>query len=138
MLGARKSPKKSFEKAFSIAKKSLALDPSCAFPYVILARCYLIVRQYTKAIASCKEAIRFDPNDAFAYSNLAFILAFSGKLREAIEAIEKGLRLNPIPPIYVFSFQGLAYYHAGMYEEAVSALVSMIGRRRQPTSPGDT
>jgi adenylate cyclase len=132
MIGASKSPKKSLEQAFSIAKKSLALDPSCALPYVILARCYLVARQYSKAIDTCEEAIRYDPNFEFAYSNLAFILAYSGKPREAIDAIEKGLRLNPRPPSYVYSWQGLAYYHAGMYEEAVSALEKALSL--QPNS----
>ncbi len=132
MIGASKSPKESLEQAFSIAKKSLALDFSCPFPYVILARCYLMARQYSKAIDACEKAIHYDPNFAFAYSNLAFILTFSGKPREAIDAIEKALRLNPKPPSYVYSWQGLAYYHAGMYQDAVSALEKALSL--QPSS----
>ncbi len=42
------------------------------------------------------------------------------------------MRLNPKPPSYVYSWQGLAYYHAGMYEEAVSALEKALSL--QPNS----
>jgi adenylate cyclase len=121
MYGGSKSPKKSIKEAFLLTKKSLSLDPSCAFPYGILARCYLISRQHDKAIAACEKALKFDPNDAFAYTMFSVVLIYSGKPKEAMAAIDKAFRLNPKPPSYNFLFQGVLYYDTGMYEEALSA-----------------
>ncbi len=119
--GGSKSPKQSLEKAFKLTKKSLSLDSTCALPYVTLAMCCLFTKQHAKAIAACEQALNFDPNDAFAYSVLSLVLTYSGKPKEAIGAIDKALRLNPKPPALVFLYQGFAYYHMGMYEEALSA-----------------
>jgi len=114
-------PKKSLEKAFLFAKKSLSLDPSCAFPYLTLSMCYLITRQHAKAVAACEQALKFDPNDAFAYGVLAVVLTYSGEPEEAMMAIEKSLRLNPTPPAGIFLYEGFVYYHRGMFEKALSA-----------------
>jgi len=124
--GGSKSPKKSLEKAFLFTKKSLSLDSSCAFPYVMLANCYLLTRQLAKAISACEQALNFDPNDAYAYSVFSNVLTFSGKPEEALVAIDRALRLSPKPPSYVFLFKGFAYYHTGMYEEALSTLKKAV------------
>ena len=121
-MGGSKSPKKSLENAFKCVKKALSLNSTCVLPYTTLSYCYLLARQHAKAIAACEQAIEFDPNFAFAYSLLSVILTYSGKPKEAISAIDKALRLNPKPPANVFMYQGFAYYHMGMYEEALSAL----------------
>jgi tetratricopeptide (TPR) repeat protein len=121
--GGSKSPEQSFRNAFESIQKSLSIGPTCAFPHTVLSFCYLFgARQHDKAIAACQQAVTFDPNDAWSYSVLALVLTYSGKADEAMGAIEKGFRLNPRPPNYYFSYQGLIYYHKGMYEEALSAL----------------
>jgi len=121
VYGGSESPKKSLKEAFLLAKKSLSFDPSCTLPHITLAMCYLLARQHAKAIAECEQALKFDPNDAFAYSVLSLMLSYSGKPKEAIAAFEKGLRLSPKPPANIFLYQGIAYYHSGMYDEALSA-----------------
>ena len=57
---------------------------------------------------------------------LSLILTNSGKPKEAMAAIDKAFRLSPKPPAYYFLFQGLAYYHEGMYAEALSALKKAV------------
>jgi len=119
--GGSKNPKKSLEQAFMFTEKALSLDPSCAFPHVTLAMSYLLARQHEKAISACEQALKFDPNDAFAYSVLSVLLTYSGNPKEAIAAFEKGLRINPNPRANIFLYQGLAYYHSSLYEEALAA-----------------
>jgi len=102
-------------------EKALSLDPSCAFPHVPLAMCYLLARQHEKAISACEQALKFDPNDASAYSVLSVLLTYSGNPKEAIAAFEKGLRINPNPRANIFLYQGLDYYHSSLYEEALAA-----------------
>jgi len=121
-MGGSKSPKKSLENAFKFVKKSLSLNSKCVLPYITLSFCYLMAKQHAKAIAACEQGIKFDPNDAFAYSILSVILTYSGKPKEAIKAIDKALRLNPKPPAIDYMYQGFAYFHMGMYEEALPAL----------------
>lgn len=118
--GGSKSPKESLEKAFQLLQKSLSLESTCALPYVTLSYGYLMTRQHEKAVGACEQGLQFDPNDAFAYAILSLVLTYSGKPDEALAPIEKALRLNPKPPAHYFLYQGVSYYHKGMYEVALS------------------
>jgi tetratricopeptide (TPR) repeat protein len=51
-----------------------------------------------------------------------------GRPQDAIEPIKRAIRLNPLSSdVYVYEWNlGLAYYHAGQYEEAIATLKPLL------------
>ena len=120
-LGWSKSPKKSIQKAFEFAQKTLALDDSIAATHNLLAFIYLMKSQYEKAITESEKAIALSPYSAGPRAHLGIVLQYAGRPEEAIAPLKKAIRLNPIPPSYYLATLGQAYRLTGRYEQAVGA-----------------
>jgi adenylate cyclase len=121
-LGISESPKQSLAKAAELYEKVIAMDPSDAPARGFLGMTYTIMRQHEKGIAEAEKAVDLNPNAADAQAFFGYILTYDGRHKEAIEQLKKAIRLNPFPPNWYFAALGLAYCHAGMYEEAILAL----------------
>jgi adenylate cyclase len=129
-LGISESPKQSLAKAAELYQKVIAMDPSDAPARGFLGMTYTIMREHEKGIAETEKAVALNPNAADAQAFFGYILTFNGRHKEAIEPIKKAIRLYPFPPNWYFAQLGLAYCHAGMYEEAILALEKAL--RVQP------
>jgi tetratricopeptide (TPR) repeat protein len=49
-----------------------------------------------------------------------------GRPQDAIEQMKQAMRLNPLSPNWYAWNLGLAYYHAGQYEEAIATLKPLL------------
>src|SRR5262249_29178955 len=85
------------------------------------------------AIAEARRAVTLAPNWALNYSVLGIVLTRAGKPEEAIEAIEQGIRLDPHFAALFSNQLGMAYYLAGRYAEALTALKRHLAR--YPANP---
>jgi len=110
------------DRAFELALKAKALDPSLPLVYEALGNIYLFKRQYDEAIAAMKRWVEVEPGNADALANLAAILNFSGEPEQVAPMIEKAIRLNPFYPFYYTLYVGQAYLVMQRYEEALEAL----------------
>jgi TolB-like protein len=92
---------------------------------------WLWQRRHELAIAEERRALALQPSYATAHAALGNILHYAGRSAEGIEPILMALRLDPHGEIWLH-FLALAYFGAGDYAEAASAL----GRRliRKPES----
>jgi len=108
--------------AYDAAGRALALDPSNARAYAVLAILQLGDRRHAEAIESARKAVDLNPNDAEAAANLAIILAYSGQSKEAVEAIERAQRLNPNPPPGFQLLAGKVFYITRQYDRAIETL----------------
>jgi adenylate cyclase len=67
-----------------------------------------------------------NPNCAALLIDMAEANVFIGKAEESIRHIEKAMRLDPIyPESYLWTI-GVAFYHAGRYEDCLSALGRIV------------
>jgi len=119
-FGWSESPAKSFQRAFELAQKALAMEESIDLGHSLLASFYLLMRQYDKAIAEGERAVALNPNGAFAYMVLAAIVGCAGKWEESALYSKKSMRLNPFPEPGDYWILGRAYFMTGQYDESIA------------------
>jgi adenylate cyclase len=110
------------EHAFALTRHAVDLDDSAPEAHALLARLYLMKRQYDQAIAEGERTIALNPNLAQGYFQLAEVLNFSGQPRQAIELAAKAMRLDPrAQDFYLIEF-GFADLLTGQYEQSIRVL----------------
>ncbi|MCH8144456.1 MAG: winged helix-turn-helix domain-containing protein [Gemmatimonadetes bacterium] len=117
------SPAVSADRAFELAKRAVALDPSDAHPRWTLGAMYFWMRhQYEEGVFEYERALALNPNYADVLADWGLVLAFLGRAEEGIGVIENAMRLNPYYPDWYLWGLGTAFYNAQRYEEAIPAL----------------
>jgi adenylate cyclase len=125
-----KFPKESLARSEELARKVLELDDSRPQPYMLLAKIYRRRGQWDEAMAANEHAFSLVPDSKTSY-HLANTLLFSGRPEEAIALFKKALRLDPIPFAWVIWDLGLAYFHAGQYEDALTEFNRLLDRSKK-------
>ena len=106
------------QRAFELAQRSVALDPSLPYGHVQLAYIYLYRLQHDDAIREAEQAIQLGgSNYADGYAVLAQVLTYAGEPQRAVPLMEKALSLDPRAPVYYLRHLGLAYYTIGQVEK---------------------
>ena len=119
-------PEESLERAFEVAQKAVALDYEDYMNHWGLGYVFLHQRLYDQAMTAYEKALALNPNDADLIALRADALTHVGRPQDAIEQMKQAMRLNPFSPnLYAWNL-GLAYYHAGQYEEAIAALKPLL------------
>jgi len=122
------SPDRSFQMAFELAQKALAIDDSDDRPHSLLSRLYLQKGQYDKALSEAELAVTLNPNGAEAYFGLAAIVGQLGRWEESVLYANKAIRFNPFPGIWYYFALGRAYFMTGQYDESIVAWKKMLHR----------
>lgn len=117
--GLSKSPQESMEKAVELAQKALALNDLIDLPYSLLGKICLSKFEHERAISEARRAIALNPNGADACAQLACILSYAERPEEALYWLDKAFRLNPMPPVFYYTYSGMAYNINGQYQEAI-------------------
>jgi adenylate cyclase len=118
--GWSETPAKSFQTAFELAQKALAIDDSHDGAHSLLAGYYNMQRQYDKALSEAERAIALNPNAFDARMIMASILGNLGRWEESVLYAKKSFRLNPFPGAYLYFILGRAYFMTGQYDESIS------------------
>ena len=116
----------SLERALEAAQKAISLDNEDFGPRWTLGYVLLQKRLYDQAITAYHKALALHPNNADLLAEMGNVLTRVGRPQDAIEQMKKAMRLNPLSPNWYAEFLGLAYYHAGQYEEAIVALKPLL------------
>jgi TolB-like protein/class 3 adenylate cyclase len=135
IFGWSESPVKSIDRAYELAQKALALDPSLPDTHSLLGSIYSVKNQHEKAIAECEKAITLSPSGADNYHTLADNLIYAGRPEEAIPFSKKAIRLNPFPPGMYLGTLGQAYFFLGRHEEAVAVFEKYKNRESDSLYP---
>jgi adenylate cyclase len=117
--GWSESPAKSYQTAFELAQKALAIDESDDRVHTLLSILYLAMREYDKSLFEAERAVALNPNGADAYFSLAAIVGCSGRWEESVPYAEKMVRLGPFPGVSHYFVLGRAYFMTGQYDESI-------------------
>lgn len=119
--GWSESRTKSFERAFELAQKTLAMDETIELTHCLLANLHLLKGQYQQAITEAERGVELNPNGSDALMVLGFVYLYSGMAEETIPLFLKAIRLNPVPSAFLFYGLGHAHLLTGRYGEAIAA-----------------
>jgi adenylate cyclase len=119
-------PEFSYEEAFELAHRAVALDGRYPAARFVLGLVCMWTSRLQRAVAEFREAVNLNPSYSAAYVLLGQTFTYQGQPEEAIPLIQKGIRLSPSDPRLFISLGVLAgaHYQAGQYEQAIE-----IGRR---------
>ena len=118
--GWSESPAKSFQTAFELAEKALAIDDSHDGAHSLLAGYYNMTRQYDKALSEAEKAVTLNPNAFDARMIMGSILGNLGRWEESALYAKKAFRLNPFPGAYLYFILGRAYFMMEQYDESIA------------------
>jgi adenylate cyclase len=119
-------PGESLERALEAAQKAVSLNYESFGPQWTLGYVLLQKRLYDQAMTAYEKALALHPYNADLLAEMVNVLTRVGRPQDAIEQMKKAMRLNPLSPNWYAEFLGLAYYHAGQYEEAIVALKPLL------------
>jgi class 3 adenylate cyclase/TolB-like protein/cytochrome c-type biogenesis protein CcmH/NrfG len=108
------------ERAETLARKALAIDPANTRAHGLLAFIYMYRKEFDLGIAQIDRALEINPSDPDNYSFRGSLLVWQGKAAEALPWLEAALRFDRASS---FTAERLctAYYLLHRYAEAVDA-----------------
>ena len=112
-------PQKSLARALDLAEQAIAINAYSDLPRALLAKINLTRHEYDKAVAEGNRAISLNPNGADSYAHFGCVRNFSGRPEKGISLLEKAFRLNPLPPLYYYTYAGIAFNMLEKYESAI-------------------
>jgi adenylate cyclase len=118
--GWTETPAKSFQTAFELSQKALAIDDSHDGAHTLLAGYYNMQRQYDKALSEAERAMALNPNAFDARMIMGSILGNLGRWEESALYAKKAFRLNPFPGAYLYFILGRAYFMMEQYDESIA------------------
>lgn len=124
LAGWDRSPK-TLLRARDLAHQAVVLGPSDFDNQWSLGAACIYGREFTSGMAAFERATELCPNSPDLLVDMADALVYVGRPLDAIANIQRAKRLNPIHPDGYHWSLGIALYHAGRYEEAISALTRM-------------
>lgn len=121
-MGWGVDPAASLAETFTLARRSVQLDPDLDFAHWALGAAYLASGDHAKALSEFDRALELNPNNSDVLANTAWPYAFRGEPETAISNMERAMRLNPHHPDWYWWGLGIAYFAAGRHAEAARAL----------------
>ncbi len=120
------SPKESYPKAKAAATQALAINSQLAEAHTSLAHiAYLYDWDFKTAEEGFKRAILLDLNYPVAHQWYSVYLSSMGRHDEAITEAKLARKLDPLS-LPIIQDLSRAYYHAGLYNEAIGAYLKVF------------
>lgn len=110
------------EHAIELAKRAVELDPGDWFTRRIKAVLLRYQGDIDQAIEAYEQSLARGPSNPDTLMSLAFSHALAGHGADAVRYSISAMRLNPYPPPWYHSFQGISYYIDGQFDKAIASL----------------
>jgi len=134
-FGWSSESEKGADEALRMARRAIELDDDLPQGYWALGFVQLFRGEFREAMKAARRSLELDPNNADAYVTLALSTNFSGDPEKAIDLMGQAIALNPRYGSRYSGVLGIAYYHAGKYDEALAALEDSLQRNSQRIPP---
>jgi len=123
------------DEALRMARRAIELDKELPQAYWTLGYVHLFRGEHAEAIRSAERALDLDPNNADTYVTLAISNTFAGDPEKGIELMRQAMALNPRYGSRYSGVLGLAFFHAGKYDEALAAFEDSLARNPERIPP---
>lgn len=128
-------PRKSLEKAISLATKAIETDPNFGMGYATLALAYTLSGKSEEGLTNAKRAVAIQPGDAFGQWLYGVNLILAREPDKAIVPLTQALRLDPVEPRTPYrNLLSIAYYATGEYTASSEILEENL-KRNGPSGP---
>jgi TolB-like protein len=108
------------ERAQTLARKALAIDPATTRAFAVLAFIHLYRKEYDLALAQIDRALEINPSDPDLYAYRGSLLVWQGKAAEGLPWLEAALRFDRASS-FAAARLCMADYLLRRYNEAVDA-----------------
>lgn len=106
--------------AIGLVEKAIDLDPEDWLTHRTKAALLCYQGDFDEAIEAYEQALSRGPSNPNTLISLAFSHALAGNGPDAVRYSKTAMRLNPYPPPWYYSFQGISYYIDGQFEKAIT------------------
>ena len=121
------APEEALERAYSLARKAVALDDADSSARYALTNTCFYRGQHELAKAHIDKSLELNPNDYHNICTKGWFLAFSDHPSAGVDCSIEAMRLNPLAPETCLFAIGMGEYVAERYEEALEAFGKVKG-----------
>ncbi|HTO62197.1 MAG TPA: adenylate/guanylate cyclase domain-containing protein [Bradyrhizobium sp.] len=126
--GWAQAPMEALREGRELAERAIDIDRMDFEIHAQLGFASLYCRDFNRCIASYEKALELNPNSPDVLAEMADALVHLGRTAEGVEKIAQAKRLNPFCPDWYDWVLGIAAFHDGRYEDALTAFRSMHDR----------
>jgi eukaryotic-like serine/threonine-protein kinase len=113
------SGRATYDKARSMARRALELDPQNSEAHISLATVdMLFFRNFPEAEAEIQKGLALDPSSPYAHQVASWFNMEMGRIQEAVSEGRKAVELDPLSSFYN-SMLGYTYYYQRDYNHAI-------------------
>jgi serine/threonine protein kinase/tetratricopeptide (TPR) repeat protein len=113
------SGRETYDKARSMARRALELDPQNSEAHISLATVdMLFFRNFPEAEAEIQKGLALDPSSPYAHQVASWFNMEMGRIQEAVTEGRKAVELDPLSSFYN-SMLGYTYYYQRDYSHAI-------------------
>jgi tetratricopeptide (TPR) repeat protein len=122
------------DKAITICKKIVELEPESPDSYNKLAGIYNRKGESDKALAQYRKTISIDQNNFIAYLSIGVLLESRDLLEESIGAYKKAIELNPTSPV---AYNNLAWLYSSRMQNKMEEALELAKKANEilPNNP---
>lgn len=107
------------------ARCAVELDQTDGFAYLTLSdHCLFIMKDLTEARVHAKRAVQLNPNNSTTIAWRGYIHNCDGESKQAMELSARATRLDPLAFGWVWFLQGVVYFDAGHYDQAIDMFLA--------------
>jgi tetratricopeptide (TPR) repeat protein len=86
--------------------------------------CLFIMKDLTEARVHAKRAVQLNPNHSTTIAWRGYIHNCDGESKQAMELCARATRLDPLAFGWVWFLQGVVYFDAGKYDQAIDMFLA--------------
>jgi TolB-like protein/Tfp pilus assembly protein PilF len=107
------------------ARCAVELDQTDGFAYLTLSdHCLFIMEDLAEARVHAKRAVQLNPNASTIVAWRGYIHNCDGESKQAMELCARATRLDPLAFAWVWFLQGVVYFDAGQYDQAIDMFLA--------------
>ena len=114
--------KEIFSEYIESCKFALTLDEKEGEIHRLLGGCYFAIGEFSLGQYHIDRATQLSPNDCLIMARSSMYYIFLGEIEKAKNLIERAMLLNPLHPVWYWTYLGVNYYYLEDYKSAIESM----------------